>query len=109
MHRQDHVAEPNGTGADREVVHLAKIADQQFEGHPEPRRTGVQDGLHVFAIAASGGRLIEADVFAAARKGDEAGLDLLKSVAVRIDHGGRAALLRHMLSPGRRGEIVQRF
>src|SRR5690606_25669985 len=63
-------------------------------GHPEPSRDGMQACALVLAVAAGCGRLVEADVLAAAGIGDESWFELLDPLAVGVDHRRGDALLR---------------
>ena len=52
----------------------------------------------VFAVAAGGGGLVEADILAAARIGNEPRLELLDPVAIGVDHRRRDALLGFVIA-----------
>ena len=72
---------------------MAKIARQQFIGHPKASRDNMELPAHPFPNPGCGGGLIEADVFATARIGDKARLKLLHPIAVGIhDRGGDALI-----------------
>src|SRR5690606_36263519 len=61
---------------------------------PEPGRDRMQARALILAVAARRGRLVEADVLAAAGIGDESWFELLDPVAVGVDHRRSDALLR---------------
>jgi hypothetical protein len=98
LHGVDHPAELHEPRADQGIIDLAKIAGQQLVGHPEPGRDRVQARPLVLGIASCGRGLVEADVLAAARIGDQPRLELLDPVAISIHHGGRDTLLRLVIA-----------
>ena len=93
LHSVYQPAELNETGSDRGIIDLAQIPGQQLVGHTKPRSHDMELPAHPFANPGRGGGLVEADVFAAARIGDQARLELLDTVAITINHRGGNALL----------------
>ena len=93
MHRIDQPPELNEPGANGGIVDLAEIAGQQLVGHAKPCRHDMQLPPEPFGYPGCRRRLIEADVLAATRIGDEAWFELLDPVAIRIDDRWCDALL----------------